>query len=93
MIQKAIKAIEEFMAQNPEMVDAEQMIDLDDNHSVVFALGSEGEFARYEADPPYFLGEITVYPRFAFLMRFDHMGMLQEQTDIKNKIAHHIERA
>lgn len=93
MIQKAIEAVQEFMAQNPESMDDEQMIDLDENHSVIFSLGSEGEFKRIEADPPYYTGEITIYPRFAFLMRFDHMGILQEQTDIKSKIAHHIERA
>lgn len=93
MIQKAIEAVQEFMELNPEALDDEQMIDLDDHYSVVFSLGSEGEFTRIEAEPPYMTGEVTVYPRFAFLLRFDFMGILQEQTDIKNKIAHHIERA
>lgn len=93
MIQKAIEAVQEFMRLNPEATDDEQMIDIDDMHSVVFSLGSEGEFKRIEADPPYHTGEITIYPRFAFLMRFDYMGILQEQTDIKSRIAHHIERA
>ena len=93
MIQKAIEAVQEFMKQNPEALDDEQMIDLDDHHSVVFSLDKEGEFTRVEAEPPYFKGKVTIYPRFAFLLRFDHMGVLQEQTDIKNRIAHHIERA
>lgn len=93
MIQKAIEAVQEFMEKNPEVLDDEQMIDLDDNHSVIFSLGKDGEFTRVEAEPPYFQGEVTIYPRFAFLLKFDLMGVLQEQTDIKNKIAHHIERA
>ena len=93
MIQKAIEAVQEFMEKNPEVLDDEQMIDLDDNHSVIFSLGKDGEFTRVEAEPPYFQGEVTIYPRFAYLLKFDLMGILQEQTDIKNKIAHHIERA
>lgn len=93
MIQRAINAVEDYMKKNPEMTDDEQMIDLDDAHSVIFSLSSNGEFTKVEADPPYFTGQVTVYPRFAFLLRFDHMGMLQEQTDIRQKIAHHIERA
>ena len=93
MIQKAIEAGQEFMKLNPEALDDEQMIDIDDHHSVIFSLSRNGEFTRVEAEPPYFVGEVTVYPRFAFLLRFDFMGILQEQTDIKNKIAHHIERA
>ena len=93
MIQKAINTVQEFMALHPEMVDDEQMIDLDDLHSVIFSLDSEGEFTLIEAEPPYMTGEVIVYPRFAYLLRFDHMGILQEQTDIRNKIAHHIERA
>ena len=93
MIQKAIETIQDFMEKNPETLDDEQMIDLDDLHSVIFSLSSEGELIKVNAEPPYFTGEVTIYPRFAFLLRFDHMGILQEQTDIKNRIAHHIERA
>ena len=93
MIQKAIEAVQEFMELNPEALDDEKMIDLDDHHSVVFSLGSDGGFTRVEADPPYYEGAVKVYPRFAFLMRFDNWEVLQEQTDIKDKIAHHIERA
>ena len=93
MIQRAIEAVQEFMELNPEALDDEKMIDLDDHHSVVFSLGSDGGFTRVEADPPYYEGAVKVYPRFAFLMRFDNWGVLQEQTDIKNKRAPHIERA
>lgn len=93
MIQRAIEAVQEFMEKNPEALYEEHMIDLDDNHSVVFSLGKEGEFTRVEAEPPYYEGEITIYPIFAYLLRFDNWGVLQEQTDIKNKIAHHVERA
>ena len=93
MIQKAIEAVQEFMELNPEALDDEQMIDLDDYHSVVFSLGSEGEFTRVEAEPPYYEGEVAIYPRFAFLLKFDLLGILQEQIDIKNKITPHIERA
>lgn len=93
MIQRAIEAVQEFMELNPEALDDEQMIDLDDHHSVIFSLGSDGGFTRVEAEPPYFEGAVKIYPRFAFLLRFDLLGILQEQIDIKNKIAPHIERA
>ena len=91
MIDKAVAIIEDFMKHNPE-ADEEQMIDIDRFHSVVFWLDSEGEFIKVDAEPPYFEGEVTVYPRFAYLMRFDSYGVLQEQIDIKNKITPHIER-
>ena len=93
MIQKAIEAVQEFMELNPEALDDEQMIDLDDHPSVIFSLGSDGGFTRVEAEPPYFEGAVKIYPRFAFLLRFDNLGILKEQTDIKNKIAPHVERA
>ena len=92
MIEKAISIVEEFMCDNLEVTGEEHMIDLDNHHSVVFSLVSEGEFRRINADPPYCEGEITIYPRFAYLLRFDSLGVLQEQIDIRNRITPHIER-